>query len=973
MYLKSIKAVGFKSFADKTIIDFDKDITAVVGPNGSGKSNVVDAIRWVLGEQSLKELRGATIMSDVIFSGSQSRDALKKAYVTLTFDNSDHYLNSEFDEIEIKREVYKTGDNEYYINNAHVRLKDIKNLFLDSGAGTGAFNIISQGNITDIVNSKPQDRRVIFESAAGVLKYKTRKEEAIRKLSKTKDNLSSIKLVIDELAKTVSPLEKQSENAKKYLKLKEKSKNLEISLLSEDIEDYYKKLTEYEHELEILNKNLVEFGSFDLSKIELLKLQNVKIEDEIAKNNQDLISINNEISKLSSEKQITIERQRFSNKNLDVNDSLLKLKEEESALIKALEILKNEKKTLDIEKKELNIRIDELSNLIITSKIKKSNMFASIDKINKNIMVLENKVEIIKNNIQNNEFYPKSVRSVINNSKLNGIVNTIGQLIESSEVYELALKEGLGAATNFIVTDDFNCAKKAINYLKINNFGRATFYPMDTIKSRYITKDKLNRVISNTDYLGVLSDLIKYDKLYQNIVENVLGNILVVKSVDSLETIGKSVDYRYKIVSLDGAVLFAGGSVAGGSDKQSFNYKNELKKLERELSNENKNLIETNRNFKKLAEEYNKNDELHELLQKKNILLNESISNKDKSISEIEYNLENKILEIKGINNVSNNKLEDELINLIELLTQKAKEKISVEENLKQLKDKKSDTFDNITSLESEYRVRQSEISKVNLLIKNKEIECTKIEVKVENMLNNLSEEFGITYELAKEEYFLDIEKNEARNLLNSIKRDIKLLGDVNIGAIEQYETLSERFNFLKTQESDLLEASDNLLSIIDEMDVIMIEKFKKSFNLVSKEFKEVFKKIFQGGKGELRLTNPEDLLNTGIEIIAEPPGKRLNSTVALSGGEKSLTAICLLFSILNVRPVPFIILDEAEAALDEANVDMFGKYINNMKKSTQFILITHKKRMMEYADLLYGITMQESGVSKIVSTKLEN
>lgn len=974
MYLKSIKAVGFKSFADKTVIEFNKDITAVVGPNGSGKSNIVDAIRWVLGEQSVKQLRGANIMSDVIFSGSANRDAQKKASVTLTFDNADHYLKSTFDELEIKREVYKTGENEYYINNAKVRLKDVRDLFLDSGAGAGAFNIISQGNITDIVNSKAADRRIIFESAAGVLKYKNRKEEAVKKLDKTKDNLVSIKLVIDELDKTVKPLKKQSEDAKKYLELKEESKNIEIALITEDIDEYNKNISQLSSELTIVSSNITSYSlDKDLSEIEVVKLENIKLEDLISDINTKLIKVNDEIAKLSGEKQITIERQRFSNKKLDVNDSLIKLKEEESSLLKKEQAAKLELEKLVKEKSELTKKIDSAQNELITNKIKRSNALANLENQNKTITYLHNKVEITKNNVLNGDFYPKAVRAVVNNNSLNGIIDTIGNLIDASDEFSQAVSTSLGASSNYIVTNDFDDAKNAINYLKNNKLGKATFYPMNVIKSRYIKAESLNFLYSEKEFLGVLSDHVKYDKKYKNIIENVLGNVLVVKNLESLNKIGKLINYKYKVVSLDGSVLFSGGAVSGGaSEKYDLTSKNALKSLERELETEKRKINELTHDYDKINSSYTSVDEMLDLLNKKNVLLNESINNKKSSLEELSYNVSNKTLEIKGINNVAGNKLEEELIYLIEALTEKAKEKIDLEQNLNNYKDKKSDNFDKINTLENAYKNKLSEINKANTIIKNKEIELGKLEVKLENLLLSLSDNYKITYDLAKEEYFLDMNKIDARNKLSSLKKSIDFLGVVNLGSIEQYDTLSERFNFLKTQEEDLLEASDNLLSIISEMDEIMISKFKKSFEDISKEFKLVFKQIFQGGKGELLLTDPSDLLNTGIEIVAEPPGKRLNNTLALSGGEKSLTAISLLFAILNVRPVPFIILDEAEAALDEANVDMFGKYINGMKNESQFILITHKKRMMEYADLLYGITMQESGVSKIVSTKLE-
>ncbi len=477
MYLKSIKAIGFKSFADKTNIEFNKEITAVVGPNGSGKSNIIDAIRWVLGEQSVKSLRGSDVMSDVIFSGSSSRDALKKASVSLTFDNKDQYLKSDFEEVEIKREVYKTGENEYYINNVKVRLKDIHDLFLDTGAGQGAFNIISQGNITEIVNSKASERRVIFESAASVLKYKKRKEEALKKLDKTKSNLASIKLVIDELVTTVKPLKKQSEDAKKYLELKKEVEALEIALISHDIEESSNEFKDLELEINDLNLKVNNFSNLKESvEIESAKLEIVKIDDEISKINTSIININDEISKLSSEKQITIERQKYSGSNVSINETLVKLKEEESELKKKIEVFKTEIEKLNSEKKDILKEVDEISNNLIMLKIKRTNINGTIDGYSKNILRIQNKMDILEHNISSGDIYPKSVRSILNNFKFTKVHNTIGNLIDIPADYQVAINITLGFAANFIVTDDFAAAKECINYLKLNDLGRATFF-----------------------------------------------------------------------------------------------------------------------------------------------------------------------------------------------------------------------------------------------------------------------------------------------------------------------------------------------------------------------------------------------------------------------------------------------------------------------------------------------------------------
>jgi chromosome segregation protein len=976
MYLKSIKASGFKSFADKIDLEFNKGITAIVGPNGSGKSNIVDAIRWVLGEQSVKSLRGTDTMSDVIFTGSSSRDAQKRASVSLIFDNKDHYLNSDFEEIEIKRTVYITGENEYYINNSRVRLKDITNLFIDSGAGAGAFNIISQGNITDIVNSKPSDRRTIFESAAGVLKYKKRKEEALKKLDKTKENLMRVKLVIDELSQTVLPLKKQSEIAKHYLALKGELEGVEIALLATDI-------TVLSHSYELIKTDIAgledENNKYqnigDESKIQVEKLKETQIEDKISEINTKLISINEDLAKLAGEKQVTLERQKYGVDKSNINQNLLKSKEEELELEKNVNIINAEVQSIQKEKEGIEKEEDDVSNQILRIKVKRSNITSSIEEKNKNLLYLQNRIEIAENNILNDEKVPSAVRHVINNPRFSGVHDTIGNLIEIPLEYENAITTSLGASSNFIVVDNFKTSKACIEYLKNEKLGRATFFPLDTINSRYLGNDILNSLKKNDSFVGVASDLVKYDKKYKNIVENQLGNVIVVKSIDDLDILGKKLEYRYRMVSLDGEVMHAGGSVTGGSKGfgSGLSSKQVLKKLQNEYEELQAVIKKLNEEEENISNDFFDLVEKDEQLNKSLMLVKENLNNKMLSQKVMQVSLSEKKSEISGSFNILNNKLDEELIRILEDFTKKSEEKTILERELASLKDERVDINNKINDMEQVYRRQNAEYNKIQALLKEKEVEKGKLDVKLDNLLLNLSDNYNLTYEAAVAKYSLDMDEDVARNKVKNIKKELDSLHDVNVGSIEEYDRLSKRYDFLTSQENDLESASQDLVSIIEEMDDIMISKFKESFDQIATEFKTVFKTIFQGGKGELKLSDPDDLLTSGVDIIAEPPGKKINSTVALSGGEQSLTAICLLFSILRVRPVPFIILDEAEAALDEANVDMFGKYIADAKNSAQFILITHKKRMMEYADVLYGITMQESGVSKIVSAKLES
>ena len=568
MYLKSIRLDGFKSFADKTIFELKRGITAIVGPNGSGKSNIVDAIRWVLGEQSIKSLRGG-VMSDVIFSGSEGRNGANKASVTLTFDNSDKFLNSEFNEIEVKRSIYKSGESEYFINNIKVRLKDIQDLFIDSGSSADSFNIISQGTVTDVVNSKPLERRVIFESAAGVLKYKKRKEESLRKLDRTKENLASVNLVINELESTILPLKEQAEVARKYNELKEELKYNEIAITTKDITDINKDYKELKKKEEELTEKLEKTQRINnTEKTELLKLDIYKIDDEINNKNKKVLDLTEEISLLSSEKRITIERTKYEFSEDKIKNNLINLKEEELSLIKEVEIYNSEIDKVNESIKNSETSINELNRDINSVISKRTINNDNLNSLIKDKFTTENRIEILENNLLNNEHYPISVKNILNNPRLAGIHNTIGNLIDIQDEYLICSDVVLGYVKNFIVVDNELSAKEAINYLKEKNIGRATFLPLNIIKSRYIDEKTIDRLKQINGYVGILSDLIKYDNTYKNIIENQLGNVIVAKDIDSMNLIAKIMEYKYRVVSLDGSIVYAGGMVSGGSTKK---------------------------------------------------------------------------------------------------------------------------------------------------------------------------------------------------------------------------------------------------------------------------------------------------------------------------------------------------------------------------------------------------------------------
>lgn len=979
MYLKEISATGFKSFADKLTISLDGKTTCIVGPNGSGKSNIVDAVRWVLGEQSVKSLRGDSNMSDVIFSGSKNRNALNVATVSLTFDNSDNYINIPYNEITVKRRVYRTGENEYFINNEKCRLKDITDLFLDSGIGKSSFNIISQGEVQKIVSESSYDRRVIFESAAEVLKYKKRKEDALKKLDKTHTNLERVNDIIAELEIQVEPLREQSIKAEEYLKIKNELKNIEVALLSSEITTINEEYQLTKEKIEKLNNEIMNLGvQSNKSDTELLDLKNnlSKIELTIKELNNRLLCLTKEEEKINGEKNILKERQKYDASNSKVHENISSLKEEK---LKKENIIHLDKIDLDTLQNELESIKSEINNLTLLGNASKKEYQDSFNEYNEKTKLLadiDHKIGIIEDYINNGGTINNSIKAILNNPRLRGIHQTLGALLEIDEKYLKALDVSLGGSKQFIVVENEDSAKSAINYLKDNKLGRATFFPISVIKPRGVDLDTLNVVRNMQGFISVLMDVVKYDSKYYNVVSNQVGNVLLVDNIDNANKISKVINQRYKIVTLDGDIVHIGGTMTGGSlntSKSIFEEKHELETLRvkrREIAEVIATLEE---NIKSSTSKLEDNSE--KIRQKEIVLIQtqEKYNTKKSSldITNEEYN--NIINELRSLENLVDSSLSKEEDRIMKLYYETSREKEEVVREIARStkeKDKISSTIDNI---EATNKLNNTSLYTKEKELKILEINISKMDVLLDNYLRILSEDYEMTYEKAKSNYILEMDTKEARSLVNSYKNRIKQIGMVNVQAIEDYKRVSERYNFLNSQKDDLLNAKDTLLEIINEMDTVMKEEFLTTFNKIDIEFQEVFKQLFKGGSASLKLTNPDDLLETGVDIIASPPGKKLTSINLLSGGEKTLTAICLIFAILNVKPIPFCLFDEVEAALDEANVDNFGKYLNNYKDKTQFLIITHKKRTMEYANTLYGITMQESGVSKLVSVKLDN
>lgn len=976
MYLKEIKISGFKSFADKINLSLDDNITCVVGPNGSGKSNIVDAVRWVLGEQSIKSLRGNNNMTDVIFSGSKSRNPLNLASVSLIFDNSDSYIKVPYSEISVTRKVYRSGENEYYINNEKCRLKDINDLFLDSGMGKYAFNIISQGEVGKILSDSSLDRRSIIEEAAGVLKYKKRKEEALRKLDKTNDNLTRVKDIISELDTQLEPLKVQSEEAKKFLEIKKSLEDIEIALIANDLEElnssYNDTLLGIEKlQNEIVAKNTdLSKGDIDISKSkELLEEYN----SELVSLNNKLFSLVKEEERLNGEKNIIRERSKYDSEDSKVYNNIANLKEEELIINNKLISLKTDIGILDNKLSSLDDEIKLVSSEIKDISIKRSKLESDVYSKNKRVNDIEYKIKYLNDYIEQGGSISSNAKRVLSNPKLKGVHNVISKLVSIDDKYALSLEVSLGGAKDYVVVDSPKVAKDCISYLKENNLGRVTFYPIDVIKPRYVDDDTKSVLNSMDGFIGVLADFVSYSSLYKNIIYNQLGNVLLVDTLDNANVISKKINNRYKIVTIDGEVINVGGSITGGrlNRKSVISEKYELQSLKLEKDRIIKDTLEINSLIKDLLDKEKSKQVVIIEKEKNKIILKEEKDSKISSFSDYKKKYESISFELSNLEDLSNNSLHEEEERIINKYYDVLKNK---EETLKliDLSNSKIDSLKSeIFEKEASYKLFNQSIRALESNLKDLEIKNSKISVKMDNMLNILSDSYSITFEKAKANYILEIDPDVARKQVNSLKSSLKGIGNVNIGAIEEYERLSLRYEFLTKQTVDLEGAISTLLKIIDELDYVMKDEFMKTFKQVQIEFNNVFKELFGGGEARLVLTDKSNVLETGIDIVVTPPGKKLSTISLLSGGEKTLTAISLLFAILNIKSIPFCIFDEIEAALDEANVSRIGEYFKKYIGKTQLIIITHKKKTMEYANTLYGITMQESGVSKLVSVKL--
>lgn len=1179
MYLKSIEVQGFKSFANKIVFDFDNGITGIVGPNGSGKSNVADAVRWVLGEQSAKQLRGSK-MEDVIFAGTQNRKPVGFAYVSITLDNSDHALAVDYDEVTVSRRVYRSGESEYLINGNACRLKDVTELFYDTGIGKEGYSIIGQGQIDKILSGKPEERRELFDEAAGIVKFKRRKAAAIKKLESERANLVRVNDILSELEKQVGPLKLQSDKAKEYLNLKTDLKNYDvnaflletdrirndlagldekisiadgdlakanaeyetikseyelaesqlesinaqieeasntksetelekqklegtINVYSEQIKTYHnnnelhtERLTKISEEInqrnESIRKSEEEYQNIknDMSnhddRLEEINKQNDEIkekinsvEEKIDEKNNSIINALNEKSSINAENQKYLTMlENLSIKKAELSSKVIKDKSDEASQRKLIESYSNELLEVDAQYNELNDKLVKNNEEITNIKNANTDLNLQIEKLTSKYHREKSRLESLINITERYDGYGNSIREIMKlKDKKPGILGVIADIIKVERSYEVAIETALGGTIQNIVTDKEDTAKELIAHLKENRLGRATFLPLNAIKARD-TLEKDN-CIKEAGVIGVASNLVRVSFEYENLAKYLLGRILVVDNINNALAIARKYKYSLRIVTLEGEQLNPGGSMTGGAFKNSSNLLGrrreieELKQSVNETSKEGvglKNQLSDNR--AKIASIREDNDvltkELREVSLKKNTIqvnLNQE-KTKLKSILDLvaKDNIEIKMAdeEIQKINDskslVSNNldeidiqneKTKEEIESLNKFLDELKEEEVKISVKLENVKLQHSSYSQKISYVEEtllrlneevkKLIVEESEIknkikqTETEIINKNKDIsdvkksmnladfrikECNeKIEklrheredisknhkssfdkrdeinnrivllekesMRLHNQHEKLDEandslvdymwnEYELTYSYALElrnEELTDL--SNIRKQINILKSAIKKLGDVNVNAIEEYKGVSERYEFLKGQHDDMIEAENALMQVIDELDSGMRTQFSAKFEEIKKEFDQVFKELFGGGKGTIELVEGEDILEAGITIISQPPGKKLQNMMQLSGGEKALTAIALLFAIQNLKPSPFCLLDEIEAALDDSNVGRYANYLHKLTKHTQFIVITHRRGTMAAADRLFGITMQEKGVSTLVSVDL--
>ncbi|MFC5986289.1 chromosome segregation protein SMC [Marinicrinis lubricantis] len=1183
MHLKRLELAGFKSFAERTELEFVQGITAVVGPNGSGKSNISDSIRWVLGEQSARSLRGGN-MQDVIFAGSDSRKAVNYGEVSLTLDNTDQQLSLEFSEVTVTRRIHRSGESEYFINKQPCRLRDITELFMDTGIGKESYSIIGQGRIEEILSTRSEDRRGIFEEASGIVKYKTRKKEAQKKLEDTEQNLLRIHDLISEIEDQIEPLREQSEKARTYKQLKEQLKTHEISLYVYQIDEIHGAWQDASAAMERLKNVQLELSavvSKHDAELEGNRLEIRKLEEEMEQLQQQLLQCSEDLEKGEGQREVFQEREKNLLHNMEqlqhkldsdaarkdqltqeMGQMQIKLQELDSKLkqlqtsiaaegerlkgvagltaedeedrLKAdlLDTLnesaqaRNELRYVEQQLDSVQRKMDKLLSENEQSFGQYNTLKADMEQCNQQIMMnaealekarnaftaladqLKNKQSLLEESMVAQRKWEQQLDSMVSRRDtmkemqndfdgfqlgvkevlkardraggLRGIQGAVAELVKVPGHLEKAVETALGGALQHIVMDDEASAREAISFLKKRQLGRATFLPLDVIRGRFIQHSDRQKISEQPGYVGVAVDLVEYEDRYDSIMSSLLGQVIISETLEQANKIAAACQYRYRVVTLDGDVVNAGGSMTGGSmNRKSANLlgrqrqieemdeqivkagqqlellkqksadlkktvddgKLELERLrdegealrlqEQQLQGEKKRLeaalhqmeaqmgvakqeadlssVEQDQLTQKQAElkdkillTEQKEGQLQELIREAEKARKDSLSvkehlqgvltdlkieaaslQKEKQSTQEQIERWNSDLirfnQEMGFSSAELERMEKELEELKLQLTKQIEAinagRLQKQKLMETLEFKRADRLKSnqrLEDAESETKEQRIQLKQIESELHQMEVKANRLDVELENLLKKLSEDYELSYELAKERYPIPEDVQAAQQIVRDLKRQIASLGDVNLGAIDEFQRMSERFDFLSEQKQDLVEAKQKLYLVIQELEQEMSKRFRTTFDQIRIHFVDVFSKLFGGGKADLVLDDPNHLLDTGIEIVAQPPGKKLQNLQLLSGGEKALTAIALLFAILHVKPVPFCVLDEVEAALDEANVARFAQYLREFSQMTQFIVVTHRKGTMEEADVLYGVTMEEGGVSKLVSVRLD-
>ncbi len=961
MFLKRIELQGFKSFADKSVIHFDSDVIGIVGPNGCGKSNINDAIRWVLGEQSVKSLRGSS-MSDVIFSGSTQRKAVNTAEVTLVFDNSKHYLNVDYEEVEITRRLHRqSGEGEYFINKTPCRLKDVINIVMDSGLGRDSLSIITQGNISSFAEAKPEERRALFEEAAGVAKYKKRKNESLSKLNRTQENLMRVEDIIVELERQVNPLKRQAKKAEQYLEKRSELETIEISVIADEIEQLSERI-------EILKKK-----AFDLDTQKAMHETTIQVEDlknsdlrkemfqldhEINQLQEAYTKVINEISVLETRKAELDEKRKYA---LEFADRKEKLKELKAMLEEASYEYKDRMNRLQDLLRDIDLKKKQLSEVEASLSECRGEHTQALNLMNR----LENRREVLENLAKQ-----QGVKAVLHNqSALLGVLGVISQIMKPQMNYEDAISNALGGAMYHIVTEDEAAARHAITFLKKNQSGRATFLPLNVLRPRHMNNDHLMLAQHTAGFLGCACDFVDNEEIFDIVKQSLLGNVLVCDNLINANELAKVLKYNYKIVTLDGDVVHKGGSMSGGRTKSAgspMTIQKELNQILQSLEGQQLKVDSLSNQLYALQGKQQKlQDEAVQLqiaIAQLEPIVEVKRTKMDRLKADYEQLAPDEIDENEGT-------MQDDLVVQLSKLYSKRDETLS---SIQNKRERRMRCGSEVERKEAAIRQLRRDLN----ILQNEEREVGENKVKAETQLENALERLSSTYEMTYE-YALtqkqEIDIAEAKQRVLILRKEIQQLGNVNLDAPQEYAEVSERFGFLTKQRDDLLSAKDKILEAIDEMDEVMITQFQEMFDRINGELNDVFRTLFGGGKARLYMVDPQDVLNTGIDIDVQPPGKTVQNIRLFSGGEKALIAICVLFSILKARTMPLCIFDEVEAALDQANVERFAKYIARFRGESQFIVVTHRPGTMAQCDALYGVTMQQNGVSQLLKVRLQD